>query len=62
MAVRIVTDSTADMPSHMTEELGVATVIVGLIGTGFVLSPIVVTVIGMMWALIFVYRGRTEVE
>ncbi|HEU4758591.1 MAG TPA: hypothetical protein VFT91_01285 [Dehalococcoidia bacterium] len=38
--------------------LGVAVVIVGLTGAGLVLSPIVVAVIGMMWVLVFLFRGR----
>lgn len=38
--------------------LGVAVVIVGLIGAGLVLSPIVVAVIGLLWGLIFILRGK----
>jgi len=38
--------------------LGVSVVVVGLLGAGLVLSPIVVAAIGMMWALIFLFRGR----
>ncbi|MBI2913050.1 MAG: hypothetical protein HYY03_03940 [Chloroflexi bacterium] len=38
--------------------LGVAVVIVGLAGAGLVISPIVVAAIGMMWGLIFVFRGE----
>lgn len=42
--------------------VGIATVIVGLVGAGLVISPIVVGAIGILWALIFVYRGRSEIE
>jgi hypothetical protein len=38
--------------------LGISVVVTGLAGAGLVLSPIVVGVIGLMWALIFVFRGR----
>ena len=37
--------------------LGIVVVIVGLIGAGLVLSAIVVAAIGMMWGLIFLFRG-----
>ena len=37
--------------------VGVCTVIVGLLGAGLVLSPIVVAVIGLLWVYIFLYRG-----
>ena len=38
--------------------IGVATVIVGLLGAGLVLSPAVVGVIGVLWLFIFLYRGH----
>ena len=37
--------------------LGIVVVIVGLTGAGLVLSAIVVAAIGMMWGLIFLFRG-----
>ena len=33
-------------------------IIVALIGTGLVLSPIVSTVIAVIWVFIFVFRGK----
>ena len=36
---------------------GILIVIVGLTGAGLVLSPIVVAAIGVMWGLIFIFRG-----
>jgi hypothetical protein len=38
--------------------LGVATVIIGLVGEGLVLSPIVVAAIGVLWGFIFLFRGQ----
>ena len=38
--------------------IGLALVIAGLIGGGFILSPIVVTVIAAMWLFIFLFRGQ----
>jgi len=42
--------------------IGVATVIVGLVGTGLVLSPIVVAAIGLLWVYIFLYRGEPAAD
>jgi hypothetical protein len=42
--------------------IGVATVIVGLVGAGLVLSPIVVAAIGVLWAYIFLYRGQPAAD
>ena len=39
--------------------LGVATVIIGLVGEGLVLSPIVVAAIGVLWGFIFLFRGQS---
>ncbi|HVP06020.1 MAG TPA: hypothetical protein VMT90_10125 [Dehalococcoidia bacterium] len=38
--------------------VGLALVIAGLIGGGFVLSPIVVSVIAAFWLFIFIFRGQ----
>ena len=38
--------------------VALTTIIVALIGTGFVLSPIVATVTAVIWASIFVFRGK----
>jgi hypothetical protein len=38
--------------------IGLALVIAGLIGGGFVLSPIVVGVIAAFWLFIFLFRGQ----
>lgn len=38
--------------------LGVSIVTLGLVGAGLVFSPIVVATIGVLWAFIFLYRGR----
>jgi hypothetical protein len=38
--------------------LGIAIVIVGLVGEGLVLSPAMAVVGGLMWAFIFVFRAR----
>ena len=43
-----------------TSLFAVALVIVGFIGAGLVLSPIVVAVIGLMWGLIFLFRGEVS--
>lgn len=40
--------------------IGVTTVIVGLIGAGLVLSPIVVALIGLLWVYIFLFRGQSS--
>ncbi|HET8943334.1 MAG TPA: hypothetical protein VFO59_00995 [Dehalococcoidia bacterium] len=42
--------------------VGVSTVIVGLLGAGLVLSPIVVAVIGLLWIYIFLYRGQPTLD
>ncbi len=38
--------------------IGLTVIIVALIGTGLVLSPIVSTVIAVIWVFIFVFRGK----
>lgn len=38
--------------------VGLALVIAGLIGGGFVLSPIVVAIIAVFWLFIFLFRGQ----
>ncbi|HSP54835.1 MAG TPA: hypothetical protein VLS25_04535 [Dehalococcoidia bacterium] len=38
--------------------IGIATVIVGLVGAGLILSPIVVAAVGAVWVYIFLYRGE----
>ncbi len=38
--------------------IGIVVVVAGLVGAGLVLSPIVVAAIGMLWGLIFVFRGE----
>jgi hypothetical protein len=38
--------------------IGIMAVVVGLIGAGLVLSPIVVGVIGFIWLYIFLFRSR----
>jgi hypothetical protein len=38
--------------------IGVSTVIVGLVGAGLILSPIVVAAIGVLWVYIFLFRGH----
>jgi hypothetical protein len=39
--------------------VGLSLVIIGLIGGGFVLSPIVLGVITALWAFIFVFRAQS---
>ncbi|MCH7998987.1 MAG: hypothetical protein IIA91_05865 [Chloroflexi bacterium] len=38
--------------------VGLTVIIVALIGAGLVLSPIVSTVIAVIWVFIFVFRGK----
>lgn len=38
--------------------VGLSVIIVALIGTGFVLGPIVSTVTAVIWVFIFVFRGK----
>lgn len=38
--------------------VGLTVIIVALIGTGLVLSPIVSTVTAVIWVFIFVFRGK----
>lgn len=38
--------------------IGVAIVLVALIGQGLVLSPAIVAVVGTMWIFIFLFRSR----
>ncbi len=38
--------------------VGLTVIIVALIGTGFVLGPIVSTVTAVIWVFIFVFRGK----
>jgi len=38
--------------------IGLTAIIVGLIGSGLVLSPIVSSMTAVIWVLIFVYRGK----
>jgi len=40
--------------------IGIAIVIVGLVGQGLVLSPLMAAVGGLMWAFIFVFRARAS--
>lgn len=42
--------------------VGVTTVIVGLLGAGLVLSPIVVGLIGVLWLYIFLFRGQASLD
>lgn len=42
--------------------LGIGTVVVGLAGAGLVLSPIVVGCIAVLWAFIFLRRGRAQAD
>ncbi|MEX0683240.1 MAG: hypothetical protein WD904_05995 [Dehalococcoidia bacterium] len=42
--------------------IGVAIVLVALIGQGLVLSPAMVAVVGAMWLFIFFFRARPAVE
>jgi len=37
--------------------IGILIVVVGLVGAGLVLSPIVVGGVGTMWGFIFLFRG-----
>lgn len=38
--------------------IGVAIVLVALIGQGLVLSPAMVAVVGVMWVIIFLFRAQ----
>ena len=38
--------------------IGIAAVMVGLIGAGLYLSAAVIAVIGLMWGYLFLFRGR----
>ncbi len=42
--------------------IGILTVVIGLVGAGLVVSPIVVVGVGMMWGYIFLFRGATGVD
>ena len=41
-----------------TAVVGVLIVVLGLVGAGLVLSPVVVGAVGVMWCFIFVFRGE----
>ena len=41
-----------------TSVVGITAVIVGLVGAGLVFSPIVLSVIGLMWLYIFLFRHQ----
>lgn len=40
--------------------VGLTTIIIGLIGSGLVLSPIVSSLTLLMWAFILVFRGKRD--
>jgi hypothetical protein len=40
--------------------VGVLIVVLGLVGTGLVVSPVVVAAVGVMWGFIFVFRGENR--
>jgi hypothetical protein len=42
--------------------VGLTTIIIGLIGSGLVLSPIVSSLTLLMWAFILVFRGKRDRE
>jgi hypothetical protein len=42
--------------------VGIAAVVIGLIGAGLVLSPIVVGIIGLIWLFIFFFRHQPPVD
>jgi hypothetical protein len=42
--------------------IGVLIVVLGLLGAGLVLSPVVVASVGVMWGFIFVFRGGTTLD
>jgi hypothetical protein len=42
--------------------IGVLIVVLGLLGAGLVLSPVVVAGVGVMWGFIFVFRGGTSLD
>ncbi len=39
--------------------IGVLIVVIGLMGAGLVLSPVVVGGVGVLWGFIFVFRGAS---
>jgi hypothetical protein len=41
--------------------IGLTAVMIGLIGAGLILSPIVVGIIGLLWLFIFLYRHHPPV-
>lgn len=42
--------------------IGILIVVIGLLGAGLVLSPIVVAGVGMMWGFIFLFRGLITLD
>ena len=38
--------------------VGLVAVVIGMVGTGLVLSPIVVSIIGALWVYIFLFRHQ----
>jgi hypothetical protein len=53
-------DSRAYIPRQTSglAMIGVCIVLVALVGQGLVWSPLIVAVIGLMWAFIFLFRAR----
>ncbi len=41
--------------------IGILVVVIGLMGAGLVLSPIVVGGVGVLWGFIFLFRGAPSV-
>ena len=41
--------------------VGLVAVVIGMVGTGLVFSPIVVGIIGLFWVFIFFFRNRPGV-